>query len=624
MSSPMTRFSFRAYAQGLLSLCLLCFIACESWLPLPAPKAECAPKAFPELKQSSLWTGTFGDDNARSMGCLQIAWKAAKSEARTQLVQVTSQGKIYGYNEQTGKYNSSAVYTLPPETSGIAKSFKLFIFGSSVQTSVQQQQLCASSMVKIDYNCLAQSEENCWFYWSFASLQDGKGEGCVLHARPRGASEILKESGTELEPTETTASESVTHEPTLDTDAGPPEKVVSQEELAVTEETSIPEEQIQVQEEPVSEPSPESTPEPTPNEPDPVDSPTIPVTCGSCYTYSIKTAITGVQGAVAAFSPDNKLLVVAHLPTTGTRQLYIWERDAAGFYKANLKLVAMTKSTDPVVDMKISPDSRWLATTLGNRLVIWDLDAIRKAKTVGGNPGVNVKPTVTLADPQKRAFRSIAFHPKARMLFASNSRGIVQVWGTSPFKRLGQSSNFPKKDNLQIGINGRGNVLLSAQATGGLDLGVISLSSSLGFNSLSMRLSESWGTYPVLRFLRGKEVFLQGDDKGIGKIRLMPSSPVSPLPVLDVKISKKTQYAHNGAFGGADFRTDGNALVTSGADKQARVWKIRLVAPSTATVTATFALPGAGSTALFSPDGCHILLLSKATSNNVSMQSCKP
>jgi WD40 repeat protein len=123
-------------------------------------------------------------------------------------------------------------------------------------------------------------------------------------------------------------------------------------------------------------------------------------------------------------SQDGKLLVAG----SGDGSFRVWHTDQriAGqpaFWEHN-------DTTEPTVDVAISPDKRKLARCSAREAKLYELP-------VPGRPfGVPTRLTITNPDPSS-AFTCAAYHLNGKMLYTGASDGLIHVWDAETGKRIG-------------------------------------------------------------------------------------------------------------------------------------------------------------------------------------------
>ena len=175
----------------------LLFLSCTQtywWGPIQ-PSKNCNPANITTITSTILWKQTLGGSKKRVRGCLRASWGSGLEENTGTLVELTSQGKMFGFDNTSQTFQSNVELNAQQNPDNKQHSFRLYTFGKTWQTKSQQEQAkhCTAFMAQPAYNCFQKSSDECWFYLDFypasppnSSLKvDKSKEGtCSIHTRP--------------------------------------------------------------------------------------------------------------------------------------------------------------------------------------------------------------------------------------------------------------------------------------------------------------------------------------------------------------------------------------------------------------------------------------------------------
>jgi len=170
--------------------------------PINTTKSSCNPENYTEITHNSTWKATWGSQKQTAKGCLLLYWGSTQTTRRSIVIKLDRNGKLFGYNTEQKKYNTSPLL-LTSEKPTESKRFRVFIFGEKWQQATQEKQreLCSQTMHAPDYQCLARSSSECWFYLDFfpqAENTDGSQsaknvqESCKLFIRKASTTEYTE------------------------------------------------------------------------------------------------------------------------------------------------------------------------------------------------------------------------------------------------------------------------------------------------------------------------------------------------------------------------------------------------------------------------------------------------
>ena len=189
------------------------FMSCTSiqWWGAVESSEQCRPTSSATLLKHPFWPETFGKKDGYAYGCLQLAWGKKLEHGRGSLVKVTRQGQLLAANPDNGAFDRSPSLSIPSDAEGDnQRRFRLFVFGASKHNLEAQKKYCELSMAKPEYQCLQNSQIDCWFFIEFRPKEpnkliqtvpiDGAPKArCKLFARPEQEKSSLEESRSESE-----------------------------------------------------------------------------------------------------------------------------------------------------------------------------------------------------------------------------------------------------------------------------------------------------------------------------------------------------------------------------------------------------------------------------------------
>jgi len=246
----------------------------QTWWGPPDEQQKCSPFRYPALQKHDFWKQTFGSQSAQAYGCLQLAWGQTTLQGLTQLVKISSTGKVLAYNPTNDTFDSSPKLSLPSIAKDASiRRFRLFVMGTDVsEPSKRPKERCSGTMKKPGYTCLEQRSEECWFFIEFRPKvpQTSRSDSpitfststCQLSIRSWGTDERAREEAPELLSETQDAAETSPRET---------RKELGEEPNQMLEKVTLPPDEVYPPEKALPEPdlAMESKPEAFPEEPVP-------------------------------------------------------------------------------------------------------------------------------------------------------------------------------------------------------------------------------------------------------------------------------------------------------------------------------------------------------------------
>lgn len=184
---------FKAFAVTITSFIWFCLTSCTGYIWYGPFEGTCAPKQiFGETHTT--WNQTFGQDKD-SWGCLWMSWKeeSGSESAEGIPVLITTKGKLYGMNEQTGDFTESATFGAL-QRNGTERQFRLYLLRPKAlpekekQKRIQSHKNLCKTVGTPKYNCFSTTERaRCWFFYTLRpkpSASTGKPTPCLATTAP--------------------------------------------------------------------------------------------------------------------------------------------------------------------------------------------------------------------------------------------------------------------------------------------------------------------------------------------------------------------------------------------------------------------------------------------------------
>ena len=248
------------------------------------------------------------------------------------------------------------------------------------------------------------------------------------------------------------------------------------------------------------------------------------------------------------FSPDGKYLVASGGKETEAAgpKVAVWD------VATRKELYKLSDDPQRVYWAAVSPDSRTLATSGGNSIVLWDLAT-----------GVRRAQTEALSSPIYR----VEFSPDGSLMASAgaleNDGAAVTLWNPSTGKVVGTLTGH-RLDVRALAFTHDSKTLATGSADRSVRLWNVATRKQSGVLQESKTPPEVYGAAPAILAVAwspdGNNVATASDD---GEVSIYSLSPPGPL---------RSWSAHADAAAALAWSPDGKMLVTGGYDKLVKIW----------------------------------------------------
>lgn len=290
----------------------------------------------------------------------------------------------------------------------------------------------------------------------------------------------------------------------------------------------------------------------------------------------------------AVFFSDGRRLATG----AGDNSVRIWDLTAG-------TQLAVLQPTGRIGTLAVSPDGDWLVTGApGNEAKVWDAHSGQPIATLSGHVA---------------EVSAVAFSPSGRLLATGDDRGRVRLW---------QRDNTPDRWTLAHELDGHSRTITALKFT------------SDGARLVSASGDHTCGQWDVTSGRELRQLVLKHPDwvsamdvspDGTRALTACDDGAVRLWRLADAEVIGTLQ-SPDGIFNSVSFSPDGRvALVTSSADRQVKLWNLAAGGNAATETLLDFSkLGGLVWSAMFAPDGRHVLTIGGNDAELWDIQSRRP